>query len=456
MTINNLGKIQKILVANRGEIACRVLSTCKSLGIRSVAVYSRTEKSSLHVEMADEAYPVPEHEMPGYGYLDIVGLVAIGAKAGVDAIHPGYGFLSENPNFARASVEAGIAFIGPPAEVISSMANKREARETLRGLGVPVLSGTSGSLGGSADIEEQAQAIGYPVMVKASEGGGGIGLGIIPGPERLIRALRRAGSASNRAFGSDDLYLEKYIPDARHIEVQVLGDKHGNVIHLFERECSVQRRHQKLIEETPAPLFSKSQRAAITEAALTAARGIGYQNAGTFEFLVDPDGKFYFLETNTRLQVEHGITEMTTGFDLVEQQIRIASGEPLNITQSDIRPQGHSLEVRICAEDPVSFLPSPGLLSDWSIPSGDGIRVESGVRAGDEVSSYFDPLIAKILIHADSRSAAIDKLLSTLRNARIEGIKTNVPFHIKALESERFQDGSYTTQLAAQLTAPPS
>lgn len=421
-----------------------------------MAVYSRIEKSSLHVEMADEAYPVPEHEMPGYGYLDIAGLVAIGAKAGVDAIHPGYGFLSENPNFARASVEAGIAFIGPPAEVISSMANKREARETLRGLGVPVLSGTSGSLDGSADIEEQAQAIGYPVMVKASEGGGGIGLGIIPGPERLSRALRRAGSASNRAFGSDDLYLEKYIPDARHIEVQVLGDKHGNVIHLFERECSVQRRHQKLIEETPAPLFSNSQRAAITEAALTAARGIGYQNAGTFEFLVDPDGKFYFLETNTRLQVEHGITEMATGFDLVEQQIRVASGEPLDITQSDIRPQGHSLEVRICAEDPDSFLPSPGLLSDWSIPSGDGIRVESGVRAGDEVSSYFDPLIAKILIHADGRSAAIDKMLSTLRNARIEGIKTNVPFHIKALESERFQDGSYTTQLAAQLTAPPS
>jgi len=421
-----------------------------------VAVYSRIEKSSLHVEMADEAYPMPEHEMPGYGYLDIAGLVAIGAKAGVDAIHPGYGFLSENPNFARASVEAGIAFIGPPAEVISSMANKREARETLRGLGVPVLSGTSGSLDGSADIEEQAQAIGYPVMVKASEGGGGIGLGIIPGPERLSRALRRAGSASNRAFGSDDLYLEKYIPDARHVEVQVLGDKHGNVIHLFERECSVQRRHQKLIEETPAPLFSNSQRAAITEAALTAARGIGYQNAGTFEFLVDPDGKFYFLETNTRLQVEHGITEMTTGFDLVEQQIRVASGEPLDITQSDIRPQGHSLEVRICAEDPDSFLPSPGLLSDWSIPSGDGIRVESGVRAGDEVSSYFDPLIAKILIHADGRSAAIDKMLSTLRNARIEGIKTNVPFHIKALESERFQDGSYTTQLAAQLTAPPS
>lgn len=421
-----------------------------------MAVYSRIEKSSLHVEMADEAYPVPEHEMPGYGYLDIAGLVAIGAKAGVDAIHPGYGFLSENPNFARASVEAGIAFIGPPAEVISSMANKREARETLRGLGVPVLSGTSGSLDGSADVEEQAQAIGYPVMVKASEGGGGIGLGIIPGPERLSRALRRAGSASNRAFGSDDLYLEKYIPDARHVEVQVLGDKHGNVIHLFERECSVQRRHQKLIEETPAPLFSNSQRAAITEAALTAARGIGYQNAGTFEFLVDPDGKFYFLETNTRLQVEHGITEMTTGFDLVEQQIRVASGEPLDITQSDIRPQGHSLEVRICAEDPDSFLPSPGLLSDWSIPSGDGIRVESGVRAGDEVSSYFDPLIAKILIHADGRSAAIDKMLSTLRNARIEGIKTNVPFHIKALESERFQDGSYTTQLAAQLTAPPS
>lgn len=421
-----------------------------------MAVYSRIEKSSLHVEMADEAYPVPEHEMPGYGYLDIAGLVAIGAKAGVDAIHPGYGFLSENPNFARASVEAGIAFIGPPAEVISSMANKREARETLRGLGVPVLSGTSGSLDGSADIEEQAQAIGYPVMVKASEGGGGIGLGIIPGPERLSRALRRAGSASNRAFGSDDLYLEKYIPDARHIEVQVLGDKHGNVIHLFERECSVQRRHQKLIEETPAPLFSNSQRAAITEAALTAARGIGYQNAGTFEFLVDPDGKFYFLETNTRLQVEHGITEMTTGFDLVEQQIRVASGEPLDITQSDIRPQGHSLEVRICAEDPDSFLPSPGLLSDWSIPSGDGIRVESGVRAGDEVSSYFDPLIAKILVHADGRSAAIRKMLSTLRNARIEGIKTNVPFHIKALESERFQDGSYTTQLAAQLTAPPS
>ena len=451
---NSPRKIQKILVANRGEIACRVLRACKRLGIRTVAVYSRIEQSSLHVEMADEAYPVPEYEMPGYGYLDVEGLVAIGVKAGVDAVHPGYGFLSENPNFARACAEAGLAFIGPPAEVIGSMANKREARERLRGLGVPVLSGTSGSLDGSANIEEQAQAIGYPIMVKASEGGGGIGLGIIQGPERLSRAIRRAGSASNRAFGSQDLYLEKYIPDARHVEVQVLGDHHGNVIHLFERECSVQRRHQKLIEETPAPQFSDAQRSAITEAALTAARGIGYQNAGTFEFLVDSDGEFYFLETNTRLQVEHGITEMTTGIDLVEQQIRVAAGEPLDIAQADIRPQGHSLEVRICAEDPVTFLPSPGPVTEWSIPTGDGIRVEAGVRAGDEVSSYFDPLIAKVLVHANDRPAAIEKLITTLRDSRVEGIKTNIPFHIKALESEKFRDGSYTTELAVQLTAP--
>jgi len=451
-----LRKIQKILVANRGEIACRVIRACKSLGIRTVAVYSRVEKTSLHVEMADEAYPVPEHDLPGYGYLDIDGLVAIGVKAGVDAIHPGYGFLSENPDFARACVKAGIAFIGPPADVIGAMANKREAREMVRSLGVPVLSGMSARLDSIADIEQQAQAIGYPVMVKASEGGGGIGLGIIPGPERLSRALKRAGSTANRAFGSDDLYLEKYIPNARHIEVQVLGDHHGNLIHLYERECSVQRRHQKLIEETPAPLFSEAQRAAITDAALTAARGIGYQNAGTFEFLVAPDEQFYFLEANTRLQVEHGITEMTTGIDLVEQQIRVASGEPLNITQQDVRPQGHSLEVRICAEDPVSFLPSPGLLTEWSIPSRDGIRIESGVRQGDEVTSYFDPLIAKVLAHAEDRPAAIEKLLSTLRDIRVEGIKINVPFLIKALESTEFQDGSYTTELAAQLTTTPS
>jgi acetyl-CoA carboxylase biotin carboxylase subunit len=406
--------------------------------------------------MADEAYPVPDYEMPGYGYLDVQGLVTIGVEAGVDAVHPGYGFLSENPDFARACHEAGMAFIGPPADVMSSMANKREARARLQGLGIPVLAGTSASLDNVSNIEEQAEAIGYPIMVKASDGGGGIGLGIVQGPERLSRAVKRAGSASNRAFGSTDLYLEKYISDARHIEVQVLGDQHGNVIHLFERECSVQRRHQKLIEETPAPLFSQTQRAAITEAALTAARGIGYQNAGTFEFFVDTDENFYFLETNTRLQVEHGITEMTTGIDLVEQQIRVAAGEPLNITQQDIQPQGHSIEVRICAEDPVTFLPAPGPVTEWSIPTGDGIRVDAGLRGGDEVSSYFDPLIAKVLVHADDRPAAIEKLLSTLRNITVEGIKTNVPFHIKALESEKFRDGSYTTELAAQLNAPTS
>ena len=441
---------KKVLIANRGEIACRIIRTCRRLGIETVAVYSGVEGLPSHAELADEAVMLPDSPNPVSGYLDIETMVGIAKQAGAEAVHPGYGFLSENPRFAEACAEFGIVFIGPPTDVIRLMGNKREARRKLAECGVSVLPGTEVSLDGIVDIQAAAQTVGFPLMVKASEGGGGIGMQLVAGPERLDRSVRRARSSSRRAFGSEDMYFERYIPDARHVEVQVVAGSDGVSSHLWERECSVQRRHQKVIEEAPSPSISESARERLLAAAVKAAASVGFRNVGTFEFLVDQEDGFYFLEANTRLQVEHGTTEMVTGVDIVEQQLRIAAG-----LATDVRPapvKGHAVECRIYAEDPETFVPSPGMLEEFEIPEGDGLRVDTGFRAGDEVSSFFDPLLAKLIAWGKSRDAATALMCEALAETRIAGIKTNVPTLLRAMEQPDFVRGRYTTDLLRTLS----
>ena len=440
---------KKILIANRGEIACRIIRTCRRLGIETVAVYSDAEGRPLHAELADEAVLLPDSPNPVSGYLDVETMIGIARQVGAEAVHPGYGFLSENPRFAEACAESGIVFVGPPTDVIRLMGNKREARRKLEESGVPVLPGTAVSLDGVEDMQAAAATVGFPLMVKASEGGGGIGMQLVAGPERLDRSVRRARSSSRRAFGSEDMYFERYIPDARHVEVQVIADSDGVSSHLWERECSVQRRHQKVIEEAPSPSISESARARLTDSAVRAAESVGFRNVGTFEFLIDQEGEFYFLEANTRLQVEHGTTEMVTGVDIVERQLRIAAG-----LATDIRPapvSGHAIECRIYAEDPETFVPSPGKLEEFEIPEGDGLRVDTGFRAGDEVSSFFDPLLAKLIAWGKSRDAATALMCEALAETKISGIKTNVPTLLRALEQPDFVRGRYTTDLLQKL-----
>ena len=440
----------KILIANRGEIACRIIGTCRRLGIKTVTVYSGAEGRPLHAELADEAVLLPDSPNPVSGYLDIETMVEVARQVGADAVHPGYGFLSENARFAEACAESGIVFVGPPTEVIRLMGNKREARRKLADSGVPVLPGTSVSLDGVEDMQAAASTVGFPLMVKASEGGGGIGMQLVAGPERLDRSVRRARSSSRRAFGSEDMYFERYIPDARHVEVQIIADADRVSSHLWERECSVQRRHQKVIEEAPSPSISESARERLLAAAEQAAESVGFRNVGTFEFLVDQEDEFYFLEANTRLQVEHGTTEMVTGVDIVEQQLRIAAG-----LATDVRPtlvNGHAIECRIYAEDPETFVPSPGKLEEFEIPEGDGLRVDTGFRAGDEVSSFFDPLLAKLIAWGKSRDAATALMCEALAETRIAGIKTNVPTLLRALEQPDFVRGRYTTDLLQTLS----
>ena len=441
---------KRILIANRGEIACRIIRTCRRLGISTVAVYSDAEGRPLHADLANEAVLLPDSPNPVSGYLDIETMVGIALKAGAEAVHPGYGFLSENPKFAEVCAESGIVFVGPPTDVIRLMGNKREARRRLAEYGVPVLPGTAVSLDGVNDMQAAAATVGFPLMVKASEGGGGIGMQLVAGPERLDRSVRRARSSSRRAFGSEDMYFERFIPDARHVEVQVIADSDGVSSHLWERECSVQRRHQKVIEEAPSPSISESARERLLAAAVKAAESVGFRNVGTFEFLVDQEDGFYFLEANTRLQVEHGTTEMVTGVDIVEQQLRIAAG-----LATDVRPtpvNGHAIECRIYAEDPETFVPSPGKLEEFEIPEGDGLRVDTGFRAGDEVSSFFDPLLAKLIAWGKSRDGATALMCEALAETRIAGIKTNVPTLLRAMEQPDFVRGRYTTDLLQKLS----
>ena len=439
----------KVLIANRSAIACRVIRTCRRLGVETVAVYSQAEGSPLHAELADEAVPLPETVSPVAGYLDISAVIAAAVETGAEAIHPGYGFLSENPAFARACEDAGIVFVGPSAESINLAGNKREARRRLAEYGVPVLPGTEIDLDSDSDLGAQAESIGYPLMVKASEGGGGIGMNLVSEPRQLERAVRRTRSSSRRAFSSQDVYLERYVPDARHVEVQIVADTDGTVTHLWERECSAQRRHQKVIEEAGSPSISDDTRERLISASILAAREIGYTSVGTFEFIVDAGDQPYFIEANARIQVEHGPTEMVTGVDIIEQQLRIASGDGISMGGEAVN--GHAIQCRIYAEDPETFIPSPGTLNVFQLPSLDGLRVETGFREGDEVSSHFDPLLAKLIVWGPMRDDAISLMERALAQTRVDGVKNNVPALQKALRHPDFRRGRFNTGLMGQL-----
>lgn len=440
---------KKILIANRGEIAARVIRTCKTLGIATVSIYSKVDKEAPHVKMADEAYEVGNPKVTD-SYLKIDKILEIANLAKADAIHPGYGLLSENAEFARRCEEAGIVFIGPSSDVIARMGSKIEARNSMELAGVPVVPGISSPL---ADAEEAAQAagrIGYPVMLKASAGGGGIGMQIVNNESEMKQAFEGNQKRAANFFGDGAMYLEKVIENPRHIEIQILADAQGNTVYLWERECSIQRRHQKVVEEAPSPFLDEPTREKMGKAAVTAAKSIGYRNAGTIEFLVDEHKNFYFLEMNTRLQVEHTITEEITGLDLVAEQLRIAAGHSLNFGQSDVKREGHAIEVRIYAEDPKTFFPSPGIITKFAIPEGDGIRHELAVHDGSVVTPFYDPMIAKLIVTGKDRSEAINRLQQALANYQVEGIKTNIPMLQEVIAHPAFRSGDTTTSFVAK------
>ena len=434
----------KVLIANRGEIACRVIRTCQRMGIKTVAVYSNVDAGSLPVQQADEAVPLGG-PAPQDSYLNTGKILAAAQLAGADAIHPGYGFLSENPRFARQCEEAGITFIGPRPEVMEQMGDKLFARRLGREAGVPVLPGTDDAVP-DEEAADAAWRLGFPLMVKAAEGGGGIGIHIVETPEELPPFIERSRQAAAGAFGSGRLYFERYLKDASHIEVQLLGDNYGNVVHLFERDCSVQRRNQKLIEETPASSKLRPEtRRRLASLALTLGQRIGYNNAGTVEFLVSRDGSVYFLEMNTRLQVEHGVTEMTTGLDLVELQLRVAAGETLPITQDDVVHRGHAIEARIYPEDPETFMPDAGEITGLHLPTVENVRIDTALCDGYVVGLDYEPLIAKVMAWGENREQAIRTLQRALLELRLEGVRNNVPLLRSILASREFTDAVHHT-----------
>jgi acetyl-CoA carboxylase biotin carboxylase subunit len=442
---------KRILIANRGEVALRIIRACHELGIEAIAVWSDADREALFVRHADEAVRIGEPE-PLRSYLDQDAILAAAKLARADAIHPGYGFLSENAGFARRCVDAGYAFIGPSPDAIEAMGDKVRSRETVRAAGVPVIPGADHVL--PATIEAAARALGFPVMLKASAGGGGKGIRIVSDPSELLSALDRARSEARGAFGDAAVYLEKVIERPRHVEIQVFGDSHGNLAHLFERECSVQRRHQKVVEEAPSPKMTAELREAMGSAALKAAAAVGYVNAGTVEFLVDQRGSFYFLEMNTRLQVEHPITEMTTGVDIVKEQIRVAAGLPLSFASPVQR--GWAIECRICAEDPdAGFAPSVGRIEALQLPGGPSVRLDSALGQGMDVTRYYDPMLAKLCVFGPDRPSAIARMLQALSELKIAGVRTNVAFLRRILQSPAFQAGDYSTDLIPELLASP-
>ncbi|MBO8142633.1 MAG: acetyl-CoA carboxylase biotin carboxylase subunit [Firmicutes bacterium] len=436
---------EKVLIANRGEIACRIIRACRELGLSTVAIYSEADRDALHVRLADEAYCVG----PGpsaRSYLNIPNIMSAAILAGVDAIHPGYGYLSEQAHFAEICETHGIKFIGPAPHSIEQMGDKAAARETVRKAGVPVLPGTPGPVSTEEEAVEAAEEIGFPVLIKAAAGGGGKGMRIARDRAELGKALVLSRSEAESAFGSPHVYLEKLLEQPRHIEIQVLADEFGNVIHLGERECSIQRRHQKLVEEALSPAVTPTLREKMGEAAIRAAAAVGYANAGTVEFLVDGSGNFYFLEMNTRIQVEHPVTEAVTGVDLVKEQILIAMGKPLAWRQEDIVWRGHAIEFRINAEDPErNFMPSPGRITLLHPPGGPGVRFDSGAYSGSVIPPFYDPMFAKLIVHGKDRGEAIARARAALRELVVEGIKTNVAFHLRVLDDEEFQQGRLST-----------
>jgi acetyl-CoA carboxylase, biotin carboxylase subunit len=444
--------VHRVLIANRGEIALRAIRACRELGLECVAVYSTADQEALHVRHADEAVCIgPPHARESY--LSIPAILQAARQSGADTVYPGYGFLAENPTFAAACRDEELVFVGPSVEAIEAMGDKAEARRVAASAGVPTVPGTEGK----ASLEEAlevADEIGYPVMVKAAAGGGGRGIRAARNEGELAELVSQAAREADAAFGDGALYLEKLLVDARHVEIQVFGDSHGNLVHLFERECSLQRRRQKLVEETPSPALDDAKRSAMADAALRLAGAAGYENAGTVEFLVDDNGSFYFIEMNTRIQVEHPVTELVTGVDLVKEQLRVARGEALSVTQADLALNGAAVEVRINAEDPArSFLPSPGEITALELPGGPGVRVDTAVYAGYHVPPFYDSLIAKLVCWGRDREEALARTRRALGEFRVDGIETTIPFHLELLEEEAVRTGDYHVEFIEQRQA---
>ncbi|KGM98722.1 acetyl-CoA carboxylase [Clostridium botulinum] len=437
--------IKKVLIANRGEIAVRIIRACRELGIKTVAVYSDIDKDSMHVKFADETVCIGKASAKE-SYLNIQNIIMAAKLKGVEAIHPGYGFLSENSDFARICNEYDIKFIGPSADTIDSLGNKSKAREMMINAGVPVIPGSNGAVQDEEDALKQAEIIGYPVMVKASAGGGGRGIRIANSHDELINVFNMAKTEAKNAFGDDTMYIEKFIENPRHIEFQILGDNYGNVIHLGERECSIQRRHQKVIEESPSVIMDEETRNKMGKAAIKAAKAVNYKNAGTIEFLLDKNGRFYFMEMNTRIQVEHPITEIVTGIDLVKEQLKITSGYNIEFNQQDVKIKGHAIECRINAEDPsCQFRPSPGTIEFVHFPGGSGLRVDSAIYNGCVISYIYDSMIAKLICYGNTRNDAITTMKRALSEFIIDGVKTNIEFQFDILNNKKFNAGKFDT-----------
>lgn len=446
--------ISKILIANRGEIAVRVIRACREMNIKTVSVFSEVDRNSLHVRMADEALCIGPPQ-PGRSYLNIANIISAAQVAGADAIHPGYGFLAENDRFAELCAANGIIFIGPGAEAIRLMGNKVQARELMQAAGIPVVPGSKGLISDSEQALRLADKIGYPVLIKASFGGGGKGMRVAQCEEELVRGIMTARSEASAAFGSGEIYLEKYVEEPRHIEIQILADRYGNIVHLGERDCSVQRRNQKIIEESPSVAVDEQLRALLGETAVAASRAVNYESAGTVEFLLDKHGNHYFIEMNTRIQVEHPVTEMVTGLDLVKEQIRVAAGEELTISQEEIQFKGWSIECRINAEDPDrNFAPCPGKITGYNPPGGPGVRMDSALFAGWEVPPHYDSMLGKLITWGRDRDEAVVRMLRALDELYLEGVKTTIPFHRRILRNAFFRRGEVYTNFIQRRIMP--
>jgi len=447
----------RILIANRGEIALRIIRAARELGIQTVAVHSTADANSLHVKFADQSFCIGPPSSKE-SYLNIPALLSAAEVSGADAIHPGYGFLSENAEFAEMVAHCGLGWIGPRAEMIRMMGNKVRAKAAMKEAGLPQLPGSPGVVSDERELPRLVEKIGFPVILKAASGGGGRGMKIIREKDRdtLVSQFRTASAEALSAFGNGDMYVERYVEKPRHIEIQIVADNHGNVIHLGERECSVQRRHQKMLEEAPSPAVNEKLREKMGKVAVEAMKRINYNNVGTIEFLLDERGDFYFMEMNTRIQVEHPVTEAVTGIDLLKEQIRLAAGEQLGRTQKSIQIKGHAIECRVNAEDPVTFAPSPGLITAYLAPGGLGVRVDSVAYEQYRVLPFYDSMVAKLIVQADSRPAAIMRMRRALQEYIVEGIKTNIPFHRRLLAFEPFVQGRYDTRLVERLLAEPA
>ena len=446
--------VEKVLIANRGEIALRIVRSCRELGIATVAVFSTVDKKALHVQLADEAVCVGD-SLSNKSYLNIPNILAAATSRGVDAIHPGYGFLAENDKFAEMCNDHGIVFIGPSPKAIRSMGDKSTAKVTMEQVGVPTVPGSKGLLSNVDEAYKLADDIGYPVIIKATAGGGGRGMRLVENADNLEKMFKAAQGEAEAAFGNDGLYMEKFIKKPRHVEIQILADRSGNVVHLGERDCSVQRRHQKLLEESPSPAINTDLRKKMGNAAISAAKSIGYEGAGTVEFLVDDDDNFYFMEMNTRIQVEHPVTEMVTGVDLIAEQIKIASGLKLEFNQDDIHLNGHAIECRINAEDPShNFRPSPGKITGWLPPGGPGVRVDSHVYTGYEIPPFYDSLIGKLIVWGKDRNTAIKRMNRALNECAVTGIPTTINFHLALLNKTEFKEGKIHTKYVEEELLP--